>query len=148
MNKGTLCLKVFLKKTAWFSLQIKRVRKIYPSSNEPTEPKQYLQLIMYDFYQRETPRKANAWNGNQRPNFTSHKETADKLDFHLVCLQSEQPCAGSYFAYYRLSVLIRFLMYSSCKPSSCCPLAFRLSVRSSDPCASRALSVSAENGSA
>lgn len=41
--------------------------------------------------------QASAWNGNQRLNFTSHKETADKLDFHLVCLQSEQPCAGSYF---------------------------------------------------
>ena len=140
MNKGTLCLKGFVKKTAWSSLQIKRFGKYI----EPTEPNQYLQLILYDFYPRETPqsqrasradrpRIASAWNGYQRPNFTSHKETVDKLDFHLVCLQSEQPCAGSYFVYYRLSVLIRFLIYSSCNPSSCCPLAFGLTVRSSDP---------------
>ncbi|WP_141992744.1 hypothetical protein [Bacillus sp. B4EP4a] len=27
----------------------------------------------------DRPRKASAWSGNQRPNYTSHKKTVDKM---------------------------------------------------------------------
>ncbi|ASS95347.1 hypothetical protein BS1321_16360 [Peribacillus simplex NBRC 15720 = DSM 1321] len=45
----------------------------------------------------DRPRKASAWNGNQRLNCTNHKESVDKLDFHLVCLQSGSCFGNSFF---------------------------------------------------